>query len=251
MLDYFADRSGDLPRSVPAVIGGVELPPGSLQTGENGTTFWISDEYLEHPAVLAQDLALQFSQTGLWPLGWSWEAESPQAYAEEQVDLHEVATLDVTEVLTSAWEDYGFDPQQFPGLAEGSSQTRSIDAFSILDGAEPWSERPGRRLLLVPCTQPAHALAALGLRGERLPPEPQCAVLRSWETRFGAVLVDLSPSSVTLAVHAPPTMPGQARRLATEIAAIANTDELMEPDGIESLAATLQQAKHWQMTFEN
>jgi hypothetical protein len=106
-------------------------------------------------------------------------------------------------------------------------------------------------LLLVPCTRPAVAYAALGFLGERLEPEPLCAVLRSWETRFGAVLIDLSPSSVTFAVHAPPAALDQARRLAAEIAAVATTDELTEPDGIESLAARLLRAEHWQMTFEN
>ncbi|GEM_PF-2741732 len=251
MPEYFAACPGGPPSSASAAVAGVKLPPGHLETGESGATFWISDDYLERPAAIAGELALRFSQTGLWPLGWSWDFESPQGYAEAEVDLDEVTTLDVAEVLSSAWEDYGFDPAQFLGLADGSSQPGEIDAFSILDGAEPWIQRPGRRLLLVPCTRPADSLAVLGLHGERLPPGRLCAVLRSWEERFSAFLIDLSPSSVTLAVHAPPTAPEQARRLAAEIAAIATTDELMEADGIESLAATLQQAQHWQMTFEN
>jgi hypothetical protein len=249
--EYLAARPGDLRSSPPAAVAGVKLPPGSLQTGESGTTFWISNDYLERPAVLAGELASQFAQTGLWPLGWSWASEGPQEYSQEQVNLDEVAALDVTALLTSAWGDYGFDPAQFPGLAEKSSQLRTIDAFSILDGAEPWAELPGRSLLLVPCARPADALAALGISAERLEPAPLCAVLRSWEKRFAAFVVDLSPSSITFAVHAPPSAPEHARRLAAEIAAIATTDELMQANGIESLAATLQRAQHWQMTFEN
>jgi hypothetical protein len=251
MPEYFAHRPGDPPSPSASVVAGVGLPVGSLRTGESGATFWVSEEYLERPAALAGELVVQFSQTGLWPLGWSWESESPEAYSTEEVDLDVVEAIDVGQVLRSAWEDYGFDPNQFLGLAEPSNQRSTTDAFSILDGAEPWSERPGRRLLLVPCTRPADALAVLGFLGERLEPAPQCAVLRSWEERFGAFLVDLSPSSVTFAVHAPPATPEQARRLAAEIAAVATTDELTEVDGIESLAATLQRAQHWQMTFEN
>jgi hypothetical protein len=210
--EYFAACPGEPPSSAPAVVAGVNLPSGHLETGESGATFWVSDDYLKRPAALASDLALRFPQTGLWPLGWSWDFETPHAYAEAEVDLDAVAALDVAEVLASAWNDYGFDPTQFHGLADKSSQLSDIDAFSILDGAEPWTQRAGRRLLLVACTRPADVLATLGLRGERLAPGPQCAVLRSWEERFGAFLIDLSPSSVTFAVHAPPTAPEQARR---------------------------------------
>src|SRR5689334_21074261 len=112
MLVYSAARPGDLPSLNPAVVADVDLPTGTIHTGDNGNAFWVSDEYLERPAALAAGLARQFPQSGLWPVGWSWESESPAAYATEHVDLGEIGALDVNAVVAKAWEDYGFDPTE-------------------------------------------------------------------------------------------------------------------------------------------
>src|SRR4051812_31895598 len=130
MPGYSAHRPGEPPSSGTSVLGGVELPAGRRYTGANGTVFWATDDYLERCAPVASQLALQFSETGLWPLGWSWESQSPAAYSTEDVDLDVVEALDAGEVLRSASREYGFDPHEFPGLAEPSSDRDAIDALN-------------------------------------------------------------------------------------------------------------------------
>ncbi|MGO9956244.1 MAG: DUF4253 domain-containing protein [Solirubrobacteraceae bacterium] len=83
------------------------------------------------------------------------------------------------------------------------------------------SDDPGPyQLLLVPCNQPADAIDVLDFGVAGIPPGGPSALLRSWEARFGADLVMLSPNGrELLAVQSPPTSPGQAQRLAIEILA--------------------------------
>jgi hypothetical protein len=64
-----------------------------------------------------------------------------------------------------------------------------------------------------------------------MPPELTAAVLRSWEERFGAVPVQLDPSTVVLHADAPPTSVRQVRALAAEMAAITeNVEDLRDAE---------------------
>jgi hypothetical protein len=57
------------------------------------------------------------------------------------------------------------------------------------------------------------------------------AVLRSWEDRFGAVLVGLSFGTMTLLVTRPPTSDDEALRVAAEVAALC-PDALWQPEAL-------------------
>jgi Domain of unknown function (DUF4253) len=95
-------------------------------------------------------------------------------------------------------------------------------------------------VLLVPCNRPADALIALGHRPETTDAAELGSVLRSWEERFSAVPVELTPSTVTLAVGAPPTTADQALRLAAELHAIAPADDGAREGHLRDLASLLR-----------
>jgi hypothetical protein len=77
-------------------------------------------------------------------------------------------------------------------------------------------------VMLIPVNRPAHLYSVLGTETtEYHSDDESTAVLRSWEERFGAVVSVLTPSTLDLAVGAPPRNDDDARRLAAEHAAFA------------------------------
>jgi len=62
------------------------------------------------------------------------------------------------------------------------------------------------------------------------------AVMRSWEERFGAVLVAVAPSMSWLAVQAPPSDPDQARLLAAEYIGFCPPPQESQPASLKDLA---------------
>jgi hypothetical protein len=65
------------------------------------------------------------------------------------------------------------------------------------------------------------------------------AVLRSWEERFGAVLIAIEPSYAVLSITAPPDDTDQALTLAAERWAFCSQPEGARPDAVQAIAAQL------------
>ena len=92
-------------------------------------------------------------------------------------------------------------------------------------------------LLLVPVARPADVPRALGWMGPAnydFGGSDQSTVLRSWEDRFGAVLVGMGFDVMQLVVAAPPTDPVQAELLAREHYAFC-------PDNVEQGVGSLEE----------
>jgi hypothetical protein len=98
------------------------------------------------------------------------------------------------------------------------------------------------KLMFVACQRPADVVAALGLE---CGPEGSAAagdvalpvaVLRSWEERFHAFLVGLTPGGLTLAVNAPPQGLEHALQVAAEIYAFATPEDGGRPNALRELA---------------
>ncbi|MPY46745.1 DUF4253 domain-containing protein, partial [Streptomyces phyllanthi] len=95
--------------------------------------------------------------------------------------------------------------------------TRAAEVADSLAGDGSWLKEP--RLALVPARRSADIPAAIGWSGPmnyegdtaRL-----CAVLRSWEDRFGIRVVALTFDQLVLSVAAPPTTMAQAEAIAAE-----------------------------------
>jgi hypothetical protein len=113
---------------------------------------------------------------------------------------------------------------EWPGLAPAAQQTPTADpdahATEIADSlveTGTWFKEP--RLALVPARRSADIPAAIGWTGAityegdvaRL-----CAVLRSWEDRFGIRVVALARDHLTVSVAAPPMTQEEAEAIAAE-----------------------------------
>ena len=83
------------------------------------------------------------------------------------------------------------------------------------------------------CTYPNWDLAGL------------CSVLRSWEDRFGAVLVGLGPDRLRLSVERPPRYPEQARQLAGEHYGLAPDVIDQDPEAYAELLFSRREWDFW------
>ncbi|MEU8948326.1 DUF4253 domain-containing protein [Streptomyces sp. NPDC048489] len=101
--------------------------------------------------------------------------------------------------------------------SEADPDTRAAEIADSLVTGGSWLKEP--RLALVPARRSADIPAAIGWCGPlnhegdvgRL-----CAVLRSWEDRFGIRVVALTPDQLVLSVAAPPTTREAAETVAAE-----------------------------------
>jgi len=240
-IPFFAKRSGEVPSARCPTIAGVRLPPGR-RAPDSFPSYWISDEPLESAGDAATMIAYAFADTGLWPLLWPW-TEDPAAYLDQPVEPGRVDTIDVEVVLRRGWDRLAAHPaglvelvaSRFPGLAAGSrvDPAAARDPFQL-------AELLGMaaRLMIVPCNRPADCVALIGGLAVEGDGAEISAVIRSWEERFGAVLVAVEPSLATLAITAPPTAPEQAIAAAAEQLAFC-PPHTVEPGTLEELASIL------------
>lgn len=155
---------------------------------------------------------------------------------------------DAEEVLEQFWEEYAADElgpgkevlvemfgepnsldetvapygPEWPGLAHATArdadpEARAAEIADSFTDSGTWLDEP--RLALVPARRSADIPAAIGWSGPmnyegdvaRL-----CAVLRSWEDRFGIRVVALTFDQLVLSVAAPPTTMSEAEAVAAE-----------------------------------
>lgn len=117
------------------------------------------------------------------------------------------------------------------------------------------------RIGMVSCRRPADAVALIGWSGaiNVRPATEVAAVLRSWEDRFGAVLVGLGFATMTLLVNRPPTEDTAAIHLAAEVAAFC-PDALWQPGeqwpyepreaSLDAMSRSLVREPVWRLWFD-
>jgi hypothetical protein len=249
-VPYFAPRSGTPPRTGAPRVGGIALPRGT-RAPEPWGGFWCSEDPSEETFAFASHLARAFPETGLWPLLWDSQYESPADYWSGGGDVDPVDEVDAATVLAEGWHRYPPRPEwvepigvEFPGLAEPTlAPGGAFDPFSAIHrhrGAFPdaiaGTLEP--RLLLVSCNRPADAIAAMGYVPNEIAVEQAAAVLRSWEERFGAVTTSFF-GTVELAVAAPPRSFEHALRVAAEHYAFAPHETAGRPGALREFALWL------------
>ncbi|MFE9454317.1 DUF4253 domain-containing protein [Streptomyces sp. NPDC006739] len=196
-----------------------------------------------------------------------WEDIAEELGAEE-LGAEELGAEELGAEETGGAEPSGAAPDglggplggEWPGLAPPApDRTVAPDvhaarvADSLADGTLPWCEEP--RLALVPARRSADLPAAIGWTGPlnhendvaRL-----CAVLRSWEDRFGIRVVALGFDSLVVSVAAPPATPAQAGAIAAEHLAFC-PDAVTQDDGTVDLpgyAKELVGAPHWSFWWD-
>lgn len=250
---------------------GRPIVPRDIDGSVRRPSVWVTDSVVPESAGKWSALAEQFPDTGLWPLrihslydgsGRPWASGELQPEPESAVDA-----IDVGEALAEGWRGWlvpirnpwpaGTGPlapfgPDFPGLAPAPTESHRTPASFTAGPA---------RLGLVSCRRPADAVALAGWTGAiNVTGAAQVsAVLRSWEDRFGAVLVGLSFSTITLLVTRPPVSDEDVLRVAAEIAAFC-PDALWQPEALcpspprdatlESLGRLLARERVWHLWFD-
>jgi hypothetical protein len=182
-------------------------------------------------------------------------------------DLTVIDALSAQDVLAGGWE---LDPaeyldlaladqrapfgQHFPGLAPAEQTPISGARLSSAVAGEDLA-----LLALVAADRPADVPAAVGWIGfgSDRPGTPEArsleisAVLRSWETRFGARLLRISGDSrLRVLVERPPTTLKAATAVAAEHIAFANECNGRSGYSVSALAAELVGKPMWQFWWD-
>lgn len=216
---------------------GLELPPGRLiDTTDEGP--W-HEPMLWHAGRQASSgnwsrLGSPAARVGLLPVlvDVGESQGGPEEWELMPGEMSYPGDHDAEEVLGGFWGDEDDDDElqeilepfgpEWPGLVtalrlEADPDTRAAEvADSLLDEGS-WFKEP--RIALVPARRSADIPAAIGWAGPLNHENDMgrlCAVLRSWEDRFGIRVVALSFDRLVLSVAAPPTTRDVAEAVAAE-----------------------------------
>ena len=219
--------------------------------GSDVASLWMTDKPVAEVSGLWKKLAAVYPQTGLWPLVLEPLAADNQdrPWTNGELvpgDVSAVDGVDPAEVLSTGWEQLvslaGGDPAlkpfgtKFAGLA-GAEQRCVGDIGEVVQQIDgPF------RLGLVAVRRPADALTRIGWLGPANYEQDiatYSAVLRSWEDRFGAYVVDIGFDTLTIAAERPPERGSDRNLLAAEMTAL---DPDLVLQGVDSVGALAPQA---------
>lgn len=159
----------------------------------------------------------------------------------------------------------GFLADHWPRNCPTCGCRESFDSFTGLappttPGDEPLavaatSQHAGRRshLAIVPASRPADAVAVLGWHGTCNRHDDVTgisAVMRSWEDRFGAMLVQIDFMTLWLSVAAPPLTARECRAVAAEHFAFCPDVDSEDPRPLRHYAATLAGRSWWRFWWD-
>jgi len=259
---------GRLPEDGTLQLGSVTLPSGRqvmARYGSGQPVAWATDAKLPDPGRVWAALSDIQPHTGLVPILLSSLRGEPKRPWDdgEFEDPEDTSVLDYSDaerLLKAAWtggigelgEAEEEDPdliadrapfgRRFPGLAPpGDSALSPAQVQEALGSLRP------ARIGLVTAARPADVLPRIGWTGATNryeTPLPIAGVLRSWEDRFGARLLEVGMADIRLLVQRPPHTLEQAERVAAEQYGFA--DEFGRvPRSIPKLAASLVNAPIW------
>ena len=244
-----------MPLNGPVLLGSVQLPAGTQLLDWNDVpALWATSTPVPDAGRVWLDLHEMHEQPGRAPnlLGFLDDRggqDRPWDSGElgDRASLSDVDELDAAEVISESWDGSidpdDDDPEQleqfapftmrFPGLA-----LRQTEEFSRPELTAALSSFRSARIGLVPARRAADILALVGYNGtvnRYGDPGDMTAVLRSWEERFGTVLVEVGFDHFRLLVKRPPRTRPAAEAAAAEIWAMC--DEFWKP-GIRPYALT-------------
>ncbi|MFE2584997.1 DUF4253 domain-containing protein [Streptomyces sp. NPDC059378] len=253
-----------LPNPLPALAAdpsgrslGLQLPLGRLiDATDDGPWHEPLLWHAEQPVSAGNWSALgaRAGRAGLLPvlLDLGGRQGGPQEWELMPAEVSYPGDHDAEEVLADFWDEYAAAGDEWPGLCPPPARTADPDtrAAEVADLlAEDRTRFDEPHLALVPARRSADIPAAIGWTGPLNYEEDiavHCAVLRSWEDRFGIRVVALGFDSMAVSVAAPPTTPEQAEAVAAEHFAFC-PDTLAQdgPDALQDYAKSLIAAETW------
>jgi hypothetical protein len=267
-----------LPEDGELRLGSVRLPAGrrshALGYPDGSTTpvAWVTTALVPDPGQVWLDLSDAARDAGLVPFlaahmrgdrrrPWS---DGIAADLEYPADVTQIEHLDADGVLRErrnrgapdfddedesarAWAAERSAPfsRDFPGLAPATSERlTSAELRNAL------RLPPRARIGLAAASRPADALPAMGWKPANWIDGvlPVATVLRSWEDRFGARLLEVGIDQFTLLVDRPPRSAQAAERIAAELYSFADEVSCGGKKGLNevpSIAAHLVDSPTW------
>ncbi|MUL78887.1 DUF4253 domain-containing protein [Mycolicibacterium sp. CBMA 226] len=241
---------GALPAADAGEVASVALPSGRYVRAdwdEGAAVAWISADLLPADALNAfiPRLAAAFPDTGLWPV--------------QAVGLDSGS-------LDHPWGDDALDgpngeiPDTLRVLMRRRPAGAPVPPVAALAAAVPGPELPvvepvavdAAGLMLVPVARPADVPAALGWRGAinyGYTGADHTAVLRSWEDRFGALLMSIGSDTLRMWVPRGPTSSEQLDDVLREHFAYC-PDNLDFPMTVDAYRARLAQWMYWSFWWD-
>jgi|HubBroStandDraft_4_1064222.scaffolds.fasta_scaffold214640_2 hypothetical protein len=240
----------------------------ALQSEAGLPVAWVTDRAVHSAGLTWARLSESAAFTGLQPVllppdhdgeiasPWRGEFDDPQTTGDIEAE-------DAARLLwrwwrdSSAWYDEdggdelaapGTAVPEFPGLAPATS--RELDPEMRRRALSQYTRQA--RIGLVPASRPADVLPSLGWQGainHRTPAEI-AAVLRSWEDRFGARLLEVGFGDIRLLVTRPPQTLEEARQIAAEHAAFSNEAGRTGLRGVSRIAPALVGNPFWDFWWD-
>jgi hypothetical protein len=206
-----------------------------------------------HPAY-ARMLA-EAPRTGACPV-WITGLERLRVPEDPQGVLAAVGRADPAAFMADRWtQNCPFcgcrDPfgDAFPGL-----QPAIPPVEDPVDAAARMAAGSGRaHLAIIPVGRPADVVAAIGWTGACNYQEDVAgisAVLRSWEDRFGAMLVRMDTSTLWVSVAAPPRTAEECRLVAAEHFTFCRDVDWENPRPLRVYAETLRDNPSWRFWWD-
>jgi hypothetical protein len=268
----------ELPEDGELRLGAVTLPAGkriNAAYGSGGPVAWVTFQAVPDPGTVWAALSAAHQETGLVPILLSGLGDDPKRpWDDEEFDDPEnigvLDQLDAARVLADDWadglEELELEPEpggeedseaieerapfgpQFPGLAPPEETPLSPERLREVLGA-----LPPARLGLVPSDRPADVLPRIGWGGVvnwHDTSLPVAAVLRSWEDRFGARLLEVGFTQIRLLVERPPPTVDAAQAIAAEHYAFCDECAGRGLSDVPSITASLVNAPIWTFRWD-
>jgi hypothetical protein len=241
--------------------GQAELP---MPAGRWHERIWVSEKPLVEPRQYLEFVSAHESSK-LWPVLIPYDsrfADSGVDWIDDRSRLPpvggDVDDEDAGAILAGWWPEpccegdcldpYGPD---FPGLARRSS-ARTDPLFQAGEVGDVLTAMARCRLGLVQADRPADVPALLGWTGMLNVTTKLAAisaVLRSWEDRFGAVLIGVGFDELILSVAAPPTGIERALKIAAEQRSFCYQKFTQQPGNMRDFAKSLIDQRLWRFTW--
>lgn len=276
-----------LPADGPADIDGVRLPSGRRLSGDpsmsppgiemiGAPVVWVTDAAVGESGRLLHQLRRPSQARGLIPMLLanmkSDETRPWDSHEFAPTDPRRIDHFQAEQVLPDMWRDC-FDEEdeesfaalepfgpEFPGLAR-APVIKAPSGFGRLfsQASDPDDDRAllasirSRRIALIAAKRPADAITALGWTGAvnvHQDPVLMSAVLRSWEDRWSARVVEIGFDTLTLTVGLPPRDRQTALALTAEHFAFCPDNIWQGTDTVGAYADLIRAQRLWRFWWD-